>query len=81
MSMKLERENKREHTNNLTMRNLLESRKGSVLMPDATTISELYISNSGISKEKKEDKPASLLTFFSNLNFQSGFSKFMPPCL
>ena len=39
------------------------------------------IKTSGISKEKKEGKSASLLTFFSSLNVQLGFSKFMPLCL
>lgn len=39
------------------------------------------IKTSGIIREKKEDKPASLLTFFGSLNVQLGFSKFMPLCL
>jgi len=36
---------------------------------------------SGTSKEKKEDKPVSLLTLFSSLNVQLGFSKFITFCL
>lgn len=46
MSMKLERENKSKHMNNLAVKNLPESRKSSVLVPDATIILELYISDS-----------------------------------
>lgn len=46
MSMKLERKNNRGHTDNLAVRKVLESRKSSVLVPDATTILELYISDS-----------------------------------